>query len=262
MATSVRDITEQRLGQTLRRDGWWIQPLLTAAVLGGFGLYATWAAWVGTNYEWGPYLSPFYSPLLKPSWWGLSPAFLILGAPLGFRATCYYYRKAYYRAFFLDPVGCAVGEPHRDYRGETSLLVIQNVHRFFMYLAVAFIFILSWDVLLAMMWPAGGVPPSGEMAAGPRQFGVGVGTLVMAANVVLLACYTFGCHSLRHLVGGKVDCFSCARAGKTRYRLWRGVTSLNERHMLFAWMSLFGVALTDGYIRLCAMGVIHDLRLL
>lgn len=262
MATSVRDITEQRLGQTLRRDAWWIEPVLTAAVLGGFGVYATWAAWVGAHYEWGPYLSPFYSPLLRPSWWPLSPAFLILGAPLGFRATCYYYRKAYYRAFFLDPVGCAVGEPHRDYRGETSLLVIQNVHRFFMYLAVAFIFILGWDVVLAMIWPAGGVLPSGEMASGPRQFGVGVGTLVMAANVVLLACYTFGCHSLRHLVGGRVDCFSCARAGRTRFRLWRGVTALNERHMLFAWMSLFSVALTDGYIRLCAMGVIRDVRLL
>jgi hypothetical protein len=262
MATTVRDITEQTLGRTLRRDAWWIEPLLTALVLGGFGVYSTWAAWAGRNYAWGPYLSPFYSPLFKPSWWPLSPAFLILGAPLGFRASCYYYRKAYYRAFFLDPAGCAVGEPHRNYRGETGLFVLQNVHRFFMYLAVIFIFILAWDAILAMMWPATGVLPSGDMAGGRRTFGIGVGTLVMVANVVLLACYTFGCHSLRHLVGGKVDCYSCAFGGKARYGLWRGVTVLNERHMLFAWMSLFGVALTDVYIRLCAMGIIHDMRLL
>ena len=59
-------------------------------------------------------ISPFYSPLilfLPPVLAWVSPAFLILWAPAGFRVTCYYYRKAYYRAFFLDPVACAVGEP-------------------------------------------------------------------------------------------------------------------------------------------------------
>jgi hypothetical protein len=111
MTTSLRDIREQGLGATLRRDAWWIQPVLTALVLGSFAIYATWAAWINRNFEWGPYLSPFYSPLINTGWWPLSPAFLILIFPLGFRATCYYYRKAYYRAFFLDPVACAVGEP-------------------------------------------------------------------------------------------------------------------------------------------------------
>ena len=84
----------------------------------------------------------------------------------------------------------------------------------------------------------------------------------MWANVILLAGYTFGCHSLRHLIGGNVDCFSCARGGQTRFRLWRGVTVLNRSHLLWAWCSLFSVALTDVYIRLCAMGVIHDMRIL
>jgi len=263
MTTSVRDLQERGFGATLRRDAWWIQPVLTALVLGGFSIYATWVAWIGTNYEWGPYLSPFYSPLIQTSWWPLSPAFLILIFPLGFRASCYYYRKAYYRAFFLDPVACAVGEPRHGYKGETKFpFILQNVHRFFMYAAVVFIFILAYDVWLATRWPVNGVLASGAMVEGPRQFGVGVGTLVMALNVFLLANYTLGCHSLRHLIGGGVDCFSCARAGKARFRLWQGVSALNRNHQLWAWCSLFSVSLTDVYIRLCAMGVIRDIRII
>lgn len=263
MTASTRDLQERGLGATLRRDAWWVAPALTALVLGGFGVYATWAAWQGAHYEWGPYLSPFYSPLLRPSWWPLSPAFLILVFPLGFRLTCYYYRKAYYRAFFLDPAGCAVGEARHAYQGETRFpFILQNVHRFFMYAAVVFIFILGYDVLLALRWPVNGVLPDGAMAPGPTELGIGVGTLVMALNVLLLAGYTFGCHSLRHLVGGGADCFSCARGGRTRYRLWRGVSALNGSHMAWAWCSLFSVALTDVYIRLCATGVITDLRIL
>ncbi|HYU00041.1 MAG TPA: hypothetical protein VEK85_06665, partial [Gemmatimonadales bacterium] len=188
--------------------------------------------------------------------------FLILIFPGAFRATCYYYRKAYYRAFFLDPVACAVGEPRHGYKGETRFpFILQNLHRYAMYAAVVFIFILSYDVFLAMRWPVNGVLADGTMAAGPREFGVGLGTLVMAVNVILLSCYTFGCHSVRHLIGGQVDCFSCARGGKARFQAWRGVSALNRHHMLFAWCSLFSVALTDVYIRLCAMGVIHDVRL-
>jgi hypothetical protein len=262
MTTSHRTIREQGLGATLRRDAWWIQHVLTALVLGSFAIYATWAAWINRNFEWGPYLSPFYSPLINTGWWPLSPAFLILIFPLGFRATCYYYRKAYYRAFFLDPVACAVGEPRHSYKGETKFpFIIQNIHRYFMYAAVLFIFILSFDVFLATRWPVHGVLDDGTMLAGPQEFGVGVGTLVMLANVILLSCYTFGCHSLRHLVGGQVDCFSCARGGKARFHTWRGVSALNRHHTLFAWCSLFSVALTDLYIRLCAMGVLHDVRL-
>ena len=262
MTTSVRDLQERSFGATLRRDAWWIAPALTALVLGSFAVYATWAAWVNRYYEWGPYLSPFYSPLIQTTWWPLSPAFLILIFPGAFRATCYYYRKAYYRAFFLDPVACAVGEPRHVYKGETKFpFILQNFHRYAMYAAVVFIFILSYDVFLAMRWPVNGVLADGTMAPGPREFGVGIGTLAMLVNVVLLSCYTFGCHSLRHLVGGNVNCFSCVRGGRARFEAWRGVSALNRHHMLFAWCSLFSVGLTDVYIRLCAMGVIHDMRL-
>ena len=46
-------------------------------------------------------------------------AALTLPFLLLFRLTCYYYRKAYYRAFWLSPPACAVAEPHAKYTGET-----------------------------------------------------------------------------------------------------------------------------------------------
>ncbi len=234
----------------MRRDAWWLELLPVVAVLGAFSVYATWRALEGAYYEWGPYLSPFYSPLIKPRWWPFSPAILILGGPLGFRATCYYYRKAYYRSFFLDPPACSVGEfrPHK-YRGETAFpLILQNLHRYFLYLALIFLIVLWYDAIRAF-WFEGG-------------FGIGVGSLVLLTNIILLSLYTFSCHSLRHIVGGKLDCFSCAAFGSQRHAAWRGTSFLNERHMLFAWLSLFSVGLSDLYVRLVATGAIRDLRLL
>src|SRR3989454_7293121 len=96
-----------------------------------------------------------------------------------------------------------------------------------MYAAVVFIFILAYDVFLATRWPVNGMS-GGVMAPGPRHFGVGVGTVVMALNVFLLSCYTFGCHSLRHLIGGGVGCYSCARAGEAPFWLLRGVAALHQ----------------------------------
>jgi hypothetical protein len=252
MAESKLTMGAKGFGATMRRDAWWLELIPVVIVLGAFGIYATVRAFEGAYYEWGPYLSPFYSPLIDPHhrWWPFSPAILILGAPLGFRATCYYYRKAYYRAFFLDPPACAVGEsrPHR-YSGETRFpFILQNLHRYFLYLARIFLIILWYDAVRAF-WFEG-------------RFGIGVGSLVLLANIVLLSFYTFSCHSLRHIVGGKLDCFSCAAFGGPRHAAWRGATFLNEHHMLFAWLSLFSVGLADLYIRLVASGSIHDLRLL
>ncbi len=240
----------QRLGDTLRRDAWWIEILPVVAVLGSFAIYATWRAFEGRFYEWGSYLSPFYSPLIDVHhhWWPFSPALLILAGPLGFRVTCYYYRKAYYRAFFLDPPACAVSEGRRSYRGETSFpFILQNVHRYFLYLAVLFLVFLWHDAIRAFFFDG--------------KFGMGVGTLVLLANISLLTLYTFSCHSLRHLAGGKLDCFSCATFGRPRYGAWRWITVLNERHMLFAWLSLFSVAVADLYVRLVSCGAIRDVRL-
>ena len=58
--------------------------------------------------------------------------------------SCYYYRKAYYRSFWLSPPACGVAEPHGKYSGETRLpLILNNVHRYFFYAAVLVALILS-----------------------------------------------------------------------------------------------------------------------
>ncbi|HEV8641069.1 MAG TPA: hypothetical protein VGV13_08225 [Methylomirabilota bacterium] len=247
----------------LRTDAWWALPLAVAVVLGSFVVYSTWAALQNAHYYIAPYLSPFYSPCISKSClhstFGvglpdfsfpvvgvLSPAFLILWGPGLFRLTCYYYRKAYYRSFWLAPVACAVRDVKPGYTGETRFpLFLQNFHRYVWYVAVFFIVMLTWDAILAFRFPDG--------------FGIGVGTLVMWVNVILLAGYTFSCHSCRHVCGGYVDVFSKA---ETRYRAWRFLTRLNERHPTYAWLSLFSVGLADLYIRLVSMGVIRDLRIL
>jgi len=252
---------------TLRKDAWWALPVTTAAVLLSFIIYSTWAALQNAHYFAAPYLSPFYSPCLSKSCvhstfgYGLpdftfpvigvlSPA-LILWGPGLFRLTCYYYRKAYYRSFWVAPPACAVQDVKSGYSGETKFpLFLWNYHRYTWYVAVVFIVLLTWDALLAFRFPAAG---------GGAQFGIGVGTLVMWINVIFLAGYTFSCHSCRHVCGGHADVFSRA---KGRYQAWRIISRLNEHHPTFAWLSLFSVGLTDLYIRLVAMGIIHDLRIL
>lgn len=256
-----------RFGSTTRRDWWWAQPLLTFLGLSLFIVYATWAAFQGQYYRFGPYLSPFYSPELFgdplrswfgawPHWWPawapMSAALLILWAPGGFRVTCYYYRGAYYKAFWADPPSCTVGEPRKSYRGERSFpLILQNIHRYFLYLALAFLVILGLDVWRALWFAT----PDGQGV----QFGIGIGTLVLAANVILLGCYTFGCHSLRHLIGGRVDEISKTSLLSNGYAC---VSCLNRRHMLLAWASLFSVMFADLYVRLCAMGIWSDWRII
>jgi hypothetical protein len=266
MATDAATIREYGMGKTQRRDAWWAGPLVTGLVLGGFVVYTTFRIFQNAYYDYGHgsinnpaadhayLLSPMYSPLLVlPDWvpkW-ISPAMLILWMPGGFRLTCYYYRKAYYRAFFLDPVACAVGEPRNEYQGETRLLLFQNLHRYFLYIAIVFIFILGYDAIHSFIWPSGD----------GYTIGVSVGSLVLTAGATLLALYTFSCHSLRHLVGGNVDCFSCVRSGQARYKAWRGVSLLNEHHMFWAWTSLFGVTFADLYVWLVASGRVTDIRI-
>jgi hypothetical protein len=238
--------------ETERTDSWWVGPLLTIFGLGSFGLYSMWAAFQNEHYEFGPYLSPFYAPLIQLSWFPFSPAFLILWAPLGFRTTCYYYRKAYYRSFFADPPGCAVGEPWgKGYRGEAAIpFIFQNIHRMFMYVAVIFIFILWYDAIKGFCWDVGG----------EKKFGMGLGSLILVINATFLMFYTFGCHSLRHVVGGKVDRFSATSKGKFQFKIWSKVSVLNHHHQLWAWCSLFSVGFTDFYIRMCSMGIFKDIR--
>lgn len=249
-----------RFGQTARRDAWWVYPLLTFLGLAGFLAYSGWAAFQGNHYSYEGYLSPVYSPLIfghpgEDSWFGAMPAFipsfvtvamLVLWMPGGFRITCYYYRGAYYKAFWADPPNCTVGEPREKYLGERYFpLIIQNIHRYFLYLALMFLVFLSHDVWKAL-WFDG-------------KFGIGVGTLVLLVNVLLLGSYTLSCHSLRHLVGGIFDVLS---RRPVRKKMYDCVSCMNRHHMLFAWMSLFWVAFSDLYVRMCSMGIWTDWRIL
>jgi hypothetical protein len=242
--------------QLRRRRLWWLYPANVVVWLTFFGLYSLWTIVFFHSDQFHQYLSPFYSPQVAVGRTPVSPALFIFYVPLGFRATCYYYRKAYYRSFFGDPPACSRVEPSQmaalsptgrrsSYRGESRLpFVLNNLHRFFMYLVVGFVVVLWIDAIRSFYYQG--------------HLGFGLGTGLMVVNMVLLTGYTFGCHSLRHLVGGGVDCFSCVLAGVQRHQVWKGASWLNARHSAFAWLSLFSLILTDGYIRLLQSGVIHD----
>ena len=265
MAQAPLPLARRPFGATMRRDPWWIQPAVVFVVLSSFLVYSTWAAFQNAHYTYGPYLSPFYSPELfgssthawfgpKPGWWPgwlpFSPALLILPFPGLFRVTCYYYRGAYYKAFWMDPPACTVGEPRKTYLGEASFpLIVQNIHRYALYVALLFLVFLLHDVWKALWFTD---------AAGRTSFGIGVGTLVLAVNVVLLGGYTLGCHSMRHVIGGYLD----RLAGRPARRLAYDCAScLNRAHMRWAWCSLISVAFADIYIRLCSMGIWTDWRI-
>ncbi len=260
-------------GTTARTDRWYIQPLLVLFGLSAFGIYATWAAFQAEHYfvhaGGAHYLSPFYSPLLyghtgepfwiggngQPGWWPgflpYSPAFLILMGPGAMRFTCYYYRGAYYKSFWASPPNCSVGGPHGGrYTGETRFpLIMQNIHRYVFYPAAAFVIILAYDALRSM-WFLGDDDK--------QHFGIGVGTLMLMMNAILLGGYTFGCHCARHQIGGYLNVLS---KHKIRSKCYSCVSSLNRGHMRWAWVSLVWVGLTDLYVRLLSMGVITDFRI-
>jgi len=248
-------------GKTMRKDAWWVEPLLIFLGYAAFIVYANWRILENAFYEVAGtgYLAPMYSPLLlrdQPGWWPAflpwSAAALVLWAPAGFRLTCYYYRGAYYKGFWADPPSCAVGEPRKTYWGERTLpLILQNAHRYFLYFALLFILILSYDAWNGLWF---------DGPAGPRtQFGLGLGSVFLILNPILLGLYTLGCHSLRHLIGGRKDVLSTSPARKSCYDC---VSGLNKKHMLWAWISMFYVGWVDFYIRQCAAGIWSDWRIL
>ncbi len=227
------------IGITRRRDRWWLAPGIQATLFTVCATYLffsgiIWTPLFGTAYKVDEYLSPLFSPLIKPDWlptW-ISPGLFILWVPLGFRATCYYYRKAYYRFYFADPPGCAVGEPtiHRRYKMETAFpFILQNIHRYFLYLAF---------IPLAFLWidAALSAAPDGRLR-------LGLGVAILFVNAALLTGYS---------------CFSCSRRTQARYSLWQRLTTMNIHHMAWAWSSLITVTLADVYIRLLALGILVD----
>lgn len=246
--------------RTLRRDRWWVAPALTVTGLLAWLAYATIRVFWQDHYYVAEhhYLTPFYSPCTSTGclpeaahlgrftpdhplipYAALSLPFLLL-----FRLTCYYYRKAYYRSFWLSPPACAVPDGHARYTGETRFpLVFQNLHRYAFYAAVLISLINTYDAILAF--------------GGENGFGIGLGNLVLAGNVVLLWIYTLSCHSCRHVFAGRLRHFS---RHPIRYRWWLLVSKLNTRHMEWAWITLGSLALTDAYVLAVSAGWLSDLR--
>ncbi len=259
MATGVFSSKRAKISErTLRTDRWWLQPLITVSVLLSFIVYASFRAFENGNYFAEPLISPFYSPCLSAACaqgssllgqpFGIfkilgmtfSPALFILIFPLGFRMTCYYYRKAYYRSFWASPPACAVAEPHAKYSGETRApLIMQNSHRYFFYIGLIFNVLLTADAILAFRNPE-------------KQWGhMSVGSLVLLANATFLWLYSASCHTCRHTIGGRLRNFS---SHPIRYKAWTIVSALNHKHQNFAWISLLGVAFADFYVRQVSSG--------
>ena len=260
--------TDRRAGRaqiaarTLRTDRWWVPPLTTVVLLGLWVLYATVRAFMQQWYfvPQYHYLTPFYSPCVSlgcdpasaefgrflPDWPILPYASLTLPFLLLFRVTCYYYRKAYYRSFWLSPPACAVAEPHRRYHGESRGLGLgQNLHRYFFYAASLISLINTYDAFRAFVKDDG-------------SFGLGLGNIILLTNVVLLWAYTISCHSCRSIVGGRLNHFS---RHPTRYKAWQFVSRLNAKHMQLAWTTLGTLTLTDFYIMAVSAGWFSDLRI-
>jgi hypothetical protein len=255
--------------RTLRTDRWWLPPAVQAVGLTAWVAYATFRVFQQADYfvEKYNYLTPFYSPCVstkcvdEASHFGeflpyeslgfvahlipfaaVSLPFLLL-----FRLSCYYYRKAYYRAFWMSPPACAVAEPHAKYTGETRFpLILQNFHRYFFFLVVGISVVNTWDAIYAHKLHEGG-------------FGLGLGNVILWVNVILLWAYTASCHSCRNVIGGKLNHFS---KHPLRYKMWQQVSYLNGHHMFLAWITLGTLALTDFYIMGLAAGWYPDLRLI
>jgi hypothetical protein len=243
----------------LRTDRWWLEPLGTFLFLTAWVIYATVRVCLQRDY-WAAkyhYLTPFYSPCLTKS---CTPDSALFGRPLpefpiiipfaiislvfllGFRMTCYYYRKAYYRSFWGSPPACAVAEPHKKYTGESRLpLLVQNSHRYFFYIAGLLALVNTIDLIESF------------------RYGLGLGNIIMLVNVLGLWAYSASCHSCRSIVGGRLNHFS---KHPIRYWAWVQVSKLNGKHMQLALGTLVTLAVTDAYIALLAAGAFADPRII
>jgi hypothetical protein len=231
-----------------RSDTWWLMPVLQGAYLLFFVLYAFWAVVIDfsdfkTTIGDATFVSPFFNPDIDVSWWpeGLSPGLILIWAPVGFRATCYYARKVYYRSFFWDPPGCAISEAKAydgEYLGENKLpYIINNVHRYFFY--AAFILATFHAIEFFNLVLEGGFSTSKGAIA----------TTILGVDAVFLALYVLSCHSCKHIVGGSQNRVSGSIVRKFRHSIWKRVKQLNVNHHAWFWLSLTTILIADLYIR-------------
>lgn len=241
---------------TLRNDKWWLLPLVEDIVIVIFILYTVADMLFGTSgmtYSSNGYVSPIFGINIIPQsfyaslGWSsaISTAWIFIWAPLGFRASCYAERKIYYRGFFATPPACAVNgiDVRRGkYTGERALpFILNNFHRYFAYLTFVLMVLQTIDVLVAL------------------TYGIGIGTILMVITAVFLSFYVYGCHALRHAVGGGRNCYTCGSVAKVQYKFWRIGTRLNEHHERWFWCSLIMVMVVDLWIHLVVMNPSIDM---
>jgi hypothetical protein len=236
---------------TWRLDNWWAQPLSLVVALTAFVVYSMFrvfemrenpvVALEGFYHYQSPFVAMDFTWLIPASVATAAPylaypGVILLPFPAGFRFTCYYFRRAYYRSFVARPAACST-EANRnpDYKGETKIMIFQNLHRYFFY--ATFILLVLHIVAWVMdVFHGGGVY-------------VGVGTLLLLIDIVLLAGYVLGCHAFRHLIGGRVDCFSCSSVNEGAHTMWGGVSKLNQKHAFYALASMISIVVADFYLR-------------
>lgn len=244
----MNDIASSQTGKGIesgRTDPWYVEWFLMSLALTVFLAYSGWATFQGKDYIFGAYRSPFYPFDFRIG--RLSPALFIFWMPVLFRLTCYYWRKVYYRSYFLDPSACAVGELRKGYQGENAFpFILQNLHRYFVYLALILL-IFHWKETASSFWYE-------------HKFGLGIGNIIILLDSSFLTIYVFSCHALRNIVGGRLKRFSCSACGRARYHAWNFVSILNERHGIWAWISLVTIIIADLYVRLLAWGLIRDIN--
>ena len=179
-------------------------------------------------------IDPFYSPTV-----------LVLPFVGLFRLTCYAYRKDYHRHIFKHPVACATNAREdgttRGYSGETGFFRIENLHRYFMYFSVLILPFFFYDFYIAVSYSG--------------VFNMTLGSLLLLANAIVVTVWVFSCHAVRHLTGGRVDCYGCELAGKSRNRFFRFQSYFNAHHEALAWASLILFISVDLYLRALSAGL-------
>lgn len=249
-ATAIPSLQETGNSKMPRSGPWWSNPVVLATSLIIWFLYAVVRVFTGHWYFVAQYhyLTPFYSPCVSGEcvpgsstfgqWIPAIPpiipyAFVSLPFVLGFRLSCYYCCGAYYKEFRRAFKCEAAQNPHASNSGETKLLrILHKLHRFFFCMAVLILVLNTWDMVQAFRGPDG-------------DFGVGLGSIIMLTNVVLLWAYTLSGYSCHYVAGGRFMKFS----------------RLNAKHQQLAWATLGTLTVTDLYIMLVASGAFSDFRI-
>lgn len=242
-------------GATDRVDKWWKQPLWMATALTAAVIYTGLRVVFfdgEIHYDNHRVTSPIFSPdiihmfdISAPSW--ANSAMLILWIPFGFRGTCYYMRRVYHRVFFQNPTGCVVSKPWDEYSGETGLFVLNNIHRYMLYLAIMVLIVKVYDVWHTMQFHEGS----------SDTLGVSVGTLVLATESFLLTMYVVSCHAFRHMFGGGSDRWT-GKFGRIIGKVYWRVSSTNVHHAFWFWTSLAMVFIGDLFVWSVAEGILSD----